>query len=141
MNIYAFAIGIFIAMIVVLRFRSQGLEKTKWAYPVLLATFPVHYWAFAAYASDYTALLHEFMAGAAFLAIAFVGYKFRSFAIFLLLGLGYVAHAVYDFYHDAFFVNPGVPTWWPEFCAAVDVLIGGYAIYLAFSLRRPAATA
>ena len=136
MNIYALAIGIFIAVIVVLRFKSRRLEKTKWAYPIFLATFPVYYWVFAVYVSDYTALLHEFMASTAFLAIAYVAYKFRSFATLLLLAIGYVAHAAYDFYHDAFFINPGVPTWWPEFCGSVDVLIGGYVVYLAFSLRN-----
>ncbi len=46
MNIYAFAIGAFIAVVVVLLFKSWGLEETKWAYPVLLAEFPVNYWSF-----------------------------------------------------------------------------------------------
>lgn len=136
MNIYALTIGIFIAVIVVLRFRARRLEKTQWAYPLLLATFPIYYWVFAVYASDYTALLNELMAGVTFLAIAYVAYRSRSFATLLLLAIGYVAHAAYDFYHDALFVNSGVPTWWPEFCGSVDVLIGGYVAYLAFSLRR-----
>ena len=126
---------------VVLRFRARRLEKTKWAYPMFLATFPVYYWFFAAYASDYSALLNELMASTVFLAIAYVTYKFRSFATLLLLAVGYVAHAAYDFYHDALFVNSGVPTWWPEFCGSVDVLIGGYVAYLAFSLRRRASIA
>ena len=141
MNIYALAIGIVIAVIVVLRFRARRLEKTKWAYPIFLATFPIYYWVFALYASDYAALLNEFMVGAAFLAIAYVAYKFRSFATLQLLAIGYVAHAAYDFYHDALFVNAGVPTWWPEFCGSIDVLIGGYVAYLAFALRRQAAIA
>ena len=141
MNIYAFAIGIVIAVIVVLRFRARRLEKTKWAYPMFLATFPVYYWVFAVYASDYTALLNEVVASAAFLAIAYVAYKFRSFATLLLLAAGYVAHAAYDFYHDSLFSNSGVPAWWPEFCGSVDVLIGGYVAYLAFALHRRAAIA
>lgn len=136
MNIYALAIGALIAVAVVMRFRARRLEKTTWAYPILLATFPVYYWVFAVYAADYTALLNELMAGAAFLAIAYVAFKFKSFATLLLLAIGYVAHAAYDFYHDALFANAGVPAWWPEFCGSVDVLIGGYVAYLAFSLRR-----
>lgn len=141
MNSYALAIGIFIAVIVVLRFRVKKLEKTKWAYPMLLATFPIYYWLFALYASDYIALLYELMTSLAFFVIAYVAYKFRSFATLLLLGIGYIAHAAYDFYHDALFVNSGVPTWWPEFCGSVDVLIGGYIAYLAISLRRKVAIA
>lgn len=101
----------------------------------------MYYWVFAVYAADYTALLNEIVAGVAFLAIAYVAYKFRSIATLLLLSIGYVAHAAYDFYHDSFVSNPGVPTWWPEFCGSVDVLIGGYIAYLAFALHKRAAIA
>lgn len=140
MNIYALTIGIVIAVIVVLRFRAKRLEQTKWAYPILFATFPIYYCVFALYDPDYAALLNEFMVGVAFLTIAYVTYKFRSFATLQLLAIGYVIHAAYDFYHDALFVNAGVPTWWPEFCGSIDVLIGGYVAYLAFAMRRQAAS-
>lgn len=136
MNIYAFAIGIVVAVIIVLRFRARGLENTKWAYPMFLATFPVYYWVFALSASDYTVLLNEVVASAAFLAIAYVAYKFRSLATLLLLAVGFVSHAAYDLYHDMLFSNSGVPAWWPEFCGSVDVLIGSYVVYLAFALHR-----
>ncbi len=136
MNIYALVIGIFIAVIVVLRFRIKKLENTKWAYPIFLATFPIYYWFFAVTAADYTALIHEFIASIAFLTIAYVAYRFRSFATLLLLAIGYGAHAAYDVYHDVLFFNAGVPVWWPEFCGSVDTLIGGYVAYRAFALRR-----
>jgi len=42
MNVYALTIGAVIAFVVVLLFKAWGLENTKWAYPVLLATFPVN---------------------------------------------------------------------------------------------------
>ena len=141
MNVVALTIGILIAVIVILRFRARRLEKTQWAYPMFLTTLPIYYWVFAVYASDYPALLNELMASIAFLAIAYVAYRSRSFATLLLLAIGYVAHAAYDFYHDALFVNSGVPTWWPEFCGSVDFLIGGYIAYRAFSLRRRVAIA
>jgi hypothetical protein len=136
MNIYALAIGAVIAFIVVLLFKAWGLEKTKWAYPVLLAEFPVNYWSFAIYASDSAALLKEVLVGLAFLAVAYIAYKFKSFATLLFLAFGYVMHAAYDFSHNFFFVNAGSPTWWPEFCGSVDVLIGAYIAYLAFSFPK-----
>lgn len=136
MNIYALVIGAAIAVFAVLLLKAKGLENTKWAYPIFLATFPVYYWIFAVYASDHAALLKEVMVGLAFLAIGYIAYKFRSFATLLLLAVGYVLHAAYDFYHDLFFVNAGAPTWWPEFCGSVDVLIGIYVAYLTFSLSR-----
>ena len=136
MNIYALAIGIVIAVFVVLRFRARRLEKTKWAYPIFLATFPVYYWFFAAYSSGQFVLLKEFVAGIAFLVISYIAYRFKTSTTLLLLAVGYVAHAAYDFYHDIFFINDGVPRLWPEFCGSVDVLIGSYVAYLAFSLPR-----
>jgi hypothetical protein len=136
MNIYALAVGIVSAFVLVPLFKAWGLENTKWAYPVLLAEFPVNYWAFAIYGSDSAALLKEIVVGLAFLAVAYIAYKFKSFATLLLLAFGYVMHAAYDFSHNFFFVNAGAPTWWPEFCASVDVLIGAYIAYLAFSFRK-----
>ena len=74
----------------VLLFKARGLEEAKWAYPVLLATFPVNYWVFAIYASDSAALLKELLVGVAFLAVAYTAYKFKSFVTLLLLAFGYV---------------------------------------------------
>jgi hypothetical protein len=136
MNVYALAVGVFSAVVVVLLFRAWGLEKTSWAYPILLAEFPVNYWIFAIYGSDSAALLKEFLVGLAFLAVASIAYKVKSFVTLLLLAFGYLIHAAYDFSHNLLFVNAGTPTWWPEFCASVDVLIGAYIAYLAFSFRK-----
>jgi hypothetical protein len=136
MNIYALAVGVVSAVVAVLLFKFWGLETTKWAYPVLLAEFPVNYWGFAIYGSDAAALLKEVLVGLAFLAVAYVACKVKSFATLLLLAFGYVMHAAYDFSHNFFFVNAGAPTWWPEFCASVDVLIGAYVAYLGFSFRK-----
>lgn len=132
----ALATGILIAVVLVLRLKARQLEETRWAYPLLLATFPIYYWMFAAYAGDSAALLKELLAGAGFFVIAFVAYRFRSFSSLLLLAVGYIAHAAYDFQHDAFFVNSGTPVWWPAFCGSIDFLLGAYLAYLAFSLRR-----
>ena len=136
MNLYAFGIGILVAIYVVLRLRSTELERTTWAYPLLLATFPLYYLAFALFVSDYAVLPKEIFIGLAFLAIAYIVYSCKSFITLLLLALGYVLHAAYDFYHNLFFVNAGVPHWWPEFCGSVDALIGSYIVYLAFLFRN-----
>ena len=141
MNIYALAVGVVSAVGVVQLFKAWGLESTKWAYPVLLAEFPVNYWAFAIYGSDSAALLKEIVVGLAFLAVAYIAYKVKAFVTLLLLAFGYVMHAAYDFSHNFLFVNAGAPTWWPEFCASVDVLIGAYVAYLAFSSPKKSVVA
>lgn len=136
MNNYALAVGVISAVVVVLLFDAWGLEKTRWAYPVLLAEFPVNYWIFAINGSDSAALLNELVVGLVFMVVAFIAYKVKSSVTLLLLAFGYVMHAAYDFSHNFLFFNAGAPTWWPEFCAPVDVLIGAYIAYLAFSFRK-----
>lgn len=136
MNYYALIIGIVIAIYVVVRFRKTRLEKKSWVYPIFLATFPIYYWVFAVYASDYDALIKEFAVGFGFLAVAYVAYKLNSAMGVLLLAIGYISHAVYDVIHHSLFYNGGTPLWWPEFCGAVDVLMGLYLIYLATTMKK-----
>ncbi len=71
MNLYALAVGIAIAMYVVVMFRKTKLEKRKWVYPLLLSTFPIYCWVFAIYGFDYTALQREFSAGILFIALSY----------------------------------------------------------------------
>lgn len=136
MNYYALAMGIIIAVYVVIRFRKVRLEKKNLVYPVFLATFPVYYWAFAVYASDYEALVNELLIGIVFFAIAYMAYKLNGVIGGGLLAVGYTAHAIYDVIHSSIFHNAGTPLWWSEFCGTVDVLIGLYLIYLAFSMQQ-----
>lgn len=139
MNFYALFIGLVIATFVVLRLRKTGLEKKKWAYPAFLATFPVYYWVFAAYATDYRALVNELAVGIGFLLIAYVAYKLNNFMGLVVLAFGYIAHAGYDVVHNSIFFNPGTPLWWPEFCGVVDVLMGVYLLLLAFLIKKRSA--
>jgi len=138
MNLYALSAGVVSAILVVLLFKAWRLEDARWAYPLLLAEFPLNYWAFAFFASDSAALLKECLVGVIFFIVAYMAYRFKSIVALRLLAAGYVIHAVYDFCHNLLFVNAGTPTWWPEFCASVDVLIGAYIAYRAVgSSRQP----
>ena len=140
MNYYALVVGILVAVYVVYSFKRRRLESKKWAYPVLLATFPGYYWVFAVYAADYEALIKELAVGLGFLLLAYVTYRFNSAKGLCILALGYIAHGVYDVVHDDLFHNAGTPLWWPEFCGAVDVLLGLYLIYLATTINHPNST-
>ena len=59
-----------------------------------------------------------------------VAIPFAAVAVFgalhvpLVVGIGIVAHGLFDLIHHAIIQNPGVPSWWPGFCMSVDVLLG-----------------
>ena len=89
----------------------------------------------AIHAANYRVFINEVEIGIAFLLVAYIAYRLNSVIGLVLLSTGYILHAGYDVIHDSLFINPGTPAWWPEFCGSVDVLIGGYLLYLAVSIK------
>jgi hypothetical protein len=83
---------------------------------------------FAAMGGSTRALVLESLAGVVFLLAAATGFKSSLWIVVVALA----AHGIFDFIHSAVISNPGVPTWWPEFCLAYDVTA---AAYLAWLLR------
>jgi hypothetical protein len=73
-------------------------------------------------------LLVEAGAGVVFVAAAVFGYK-RSL---WLVALALFAHGVFDHFHAQAIANPGVPAFWPGFCAGYDIVA---ALYLAALLH------
>jgi hypothetical protein len=55
-----------------------------------------------------------------------------------LQGAGWIAHGAWDAGHGLHIVGTTVPAWYPAACAAVDVVLGGIALYWQYRLRRPA---
>jgi len=140
MNLTALVVGTSLAVIIVKKLGQGRSVKSIQLYAALLATFPVYYFVFAIWASDFAALYQEILVSFGFLLLAFIAYKIRSVAGVIALAIGYIAHAIYDVAHDELFVNSGMPNWWPEFCGAVDVIIGLYLLYIAGETmkgRRP----
>ncbi len=139
MNIYALLSGILIAFFVILHFRKGALETSPWAYPLLLASFPFYYFAFALFVADIPVLGQEVLSGLLFFALAGWSILSRQRLGLMLVGLGCLLHGVYDFYHDALFINPGMPDWWIEFCGSIDWILGIYLIARSLQLPEPVA--
>ena len=135
MNIVALNIGFLVSIFLIIFFNKSRLEDSKFSYPLLLFTLPIYYLIFAIYGNDYPALIFESLAGFIFFIITFLTLKFSAFYKFNLLALGYILHGVYDITHTMFFINKGMPVWWPEFCGVIDVFVGLYLINLAFKSR------
>jgi len=67
----------------------------------------------------------------AFYAIAILG----AYKSLTLVGLGIAAHGAYDVTHMLYLTNSVSPTWWPSFCAVIDMVLGFWVVYL--SKRQP----
>ena len=133
-NFIAIAAGIIVAFMVIIPLKQLEKQKTTWVYPLILATLPAYYWAFAIYAANYDALLNEVLIGTLFIAAALFGYRFLNTFGQAALGAGFVIHALYDIVHVNLSGHSIAPTWWPEFCGAVDLLIGFYLLMKSLSL-------
>jgi hypothetical protein len=65
----------------------------------------------------------------AFVIVAVIGFKSNLWLVVVALA----AHGVFDALHGFIVTNPGVPEWWPAFCATFDI---GAAGVLAWLLTR-----
>ncbi len=121
----AIAVGLFATVV--------GFDKERSFYPVVLIVIATLYLLFAAIAGSTEAFVAEVIPALLFVTAATIG--FRKTTWLVVVGLAF--HGVFDFFHHAVIVNPGVPVWWPGFCLTYDVVAAGYLATLIF-IRRAA---
>lgn len=131
MHILALVVGVLIAIILIIRVHQHKKQASPYFFPALLATFPAYYWVFAIYQGDYQALLNEFLVGLVFILLALVAFYLSSVKGLFLLGIGFIAHGVYDASHHMIWHQSVAPMWWPEFCGVIDIMLGAYVLWLA----------
>ena len=130
--------GILLGFITILSIRLGNTENRAYAYPLVLATYPLFYIGFAFWADDFEALRNELVFATPFFIICAVSAikNLRYSATFL--GFAYMLHGIYDLYHDDLFINSGMPAWWPHFCASVDIFIGIYLAVISINFPQQA---
>jgi len=123
--------GILIVIPFVLLGRKQKYES--WIYSLSLVSLPVIYMLFGVFAAGEYVILKELLYGLPFIAIGlicyFYGFKFSAY----IVALFWLFHGGYDLYHNHLFINTGVWSWYPVFCAGIDVTL---AIYLFLSATK-----
>jgi hypothetical protein len=92
------------------------------------------YILFAAMGASSDVLLREGIFAAVFIVAASVGFKTSLWWVAAALA----AHGIFDFTHASLVSNPGVPAWWPQFCATYDVAAAAFLAWLIKSDRRRA---
>ncbi len=106
--------------------RTKRLDDRAW--PIFLICLPVFYMLFGVLAMDGSAILKEFLYGLPYIATGLLIWRVRTVTTALLIGLAWLSHGFYDYYHDFFFINPGVFSWYPAFCALIDISVGIYLL-------------
>lgn len=111
---FAAAVSLFASMI--------GLDRDRAFYPTVLIVIALLYALFSFLGTDPRVLASEAIPILIFITLAVLGFK--KSAWFAVAGL--VGHGIFDFFHADAIHNDGVPSWWPGFCLAYDVVAGGY---------------
>jgi hypothetical protein len=116
-----YLIGLFLSLAVAGFAIVIGLDRERAFYPTVLIIVASYYVLFAVMAASNRTLVIEVAVASGFLLLATIGYK-RSL---WLVAIALVGHGVFDIIHHLIIENPGVPHWWPGFCSAFDVVLGG----------------
>ena len=123
-----FIVGAVLALTAGLFATAVGLDRDRAFYPTVMIVIAVIYSLFAVMGGSTHALVLDSLAGGAFIAGAVVGFRSSLWIVAVALA----AHGLFDAIHGQVIVNPGVPGFWPAFCASYDVVA---AIYLAWLLK------
>lgn len=121
-----YAIGVVLALAVGIFATFVGLDRDRALYPTSLIVIGYLYTLFALMGGRSEALLPEIAAGTVFAALAVAGFRWTLW--FAVAGLA--AHGIFDFVHAYIIQNPGVPTFWPAFCSAYDIVAAAYLAWL-----------
>lgn len=113
-----------------------ALDRERSFYPTVLVVVASYYILFAAMAGSRSALGPELLILGLFVGLAVWGFRRDLWVVVV----GLAAHAVLDFFHGGLVSNPGVPAWWPAWCAAYDLAAPAYLAVLLWQgrvARRP----
>ena len=130
-----FVIGIVLALSIGLLATVTGLDRDRAFYPTVMIVIALYYALFALMSGSIQVLVSELIVIVAFLGISIAGFKSSLWLVVAALA----AHGVFDLAHGQLINNPGVPTWWPHFCLAYDVVAAGYLAWLLSHAKVQAA--
>jgi hypothetical protein len=125
----ALLIGAFLALAIGIFATAIGLDRDRSFYPTVMIVIASLYSLFAVMGDSNQALVAESLIGAAFVTAAALGFRSSLWIVVAALA----THGIFDLLHGQAIANPGVPSWWPQFCLTYDVTAAGY---LAWLLRR-----
>jgi hypothetical protein len=127
-------VGIVVGLLASLLGRVAGFDRDRAYYPTLLIVVASYYVLFAAIGNSTHALLAESAVMVVFVAAAVAAFRGPMW----IAAAGLVGHGAFDLLlHGHVVANPGMPAWWPPFCAAFDIAAGLFLAGLLARDRRP----
>src|SRR5215813_3649201 len=117
-----YLIGVLLGVAVAGLATLSGMDRDRSFYPTVLIVVASYYALFAAMGASVAVLEVETAVGAGFLALALFGFKRNMW----IVAAAIAGHGLFDMVHHWFIQNPGMPVWWPGFCASIDLVLGGW---------------
>ena len=125
-----------IAFIVPTIYFIRTKEWDSIAWPMFLVSLPVYYMLFGLLALDGKAILMELLYGLPYVLTGLLVWRMKSRLSLAIIGIAWLSHGFYDYFHDVLFVNPGVFAWYPAFCAIIDIVVGIYLLLAAARILK-----
>ena len=110
-----------------------GFDRDRAFYPAVMIVIASYYVLFAAMAEDHGALWRDGAVALIFVVAAIAGFRISLWLVVAALA----AHGVLDLVHGGVLENDGVPTWWPGFCAAFDLVLAAWLAALLIRRGEP----
>jgi hypothetical protein len=131
---FAFGIGLILALVVGLMATVVGLDRERAFYPTVTIVVASYYVLYAVLGGSGRVLVIETATFLVFWALAVWGFRSSLW----IAAAALAGHGFLDFGHDALVFNPGLPSWWPSFCAGYDIAAGAYCAWVLKAGRTPA---
>ena len=125
-----YLIGLLLALAVAGLASGVGFDRERSFASTVLIVVASYYVLFAVMGASGCTLVIEILIASGFVALSVAGFRTNPW----LTAAGIVGHGVFDLIHHLLIQNPGVPSWWPGFCCAFDVIFGGWLA--ALLMRR-----
>jgi len=122
-------IGAAVGLMVAILGRTLKFDQDASFYPVILIVIAFYYVLFSVLSGETDVVVYELLIALAFTITAIIGSKISIY----IVAVGLIFHGIFDVFHNFIFLNDGVPSWWPGFCAAADVVLGMLVIYFAIN--------
>ncbi|PYX31155.1 MAG: hypothetical protein DMG77_07575 [Acidobacteria bacterium] len=130
-----YLIGLVLSLAVAGSATLIGFDRERAFYSTVVIVIASYYVLFAVMGASGRTLVLEIVIATGFALLAVLGFKRTPWLVVTAL----VVHGLFDFVHSRFIDNPGVPRWWPGFCLAFDVIVGGWLAMRLIRNSRPLA--